>query len=179
MCAVICALTVGACGDDGGDDGADDGDGDVDRSLRDQLDEQGERSEFVDGLLEGSVGLMTRGEAECVADRLLATDITPEEIDAATRDPFGSTARGIDEFMSACIDPDAPLDVPLDGPVGDRMAQGLAASGMSPEAIQCFFDGLGARGYDARDFVVAGSNPDAVPDFQSALGAIAAECGDA
>lgn len=161
---VALLIATAACGSDVASD----------EPLGDQLD-GGERSEFIDGFVEGTNGTVARSEAECVSNAMFDADLTLEEIMSASSSSTGPGAPVLAEALDRCIDPTLDMDVPLEGEVRELIGDGLQGSGLTAEQVDCFLDAYVAAGIDARDLFLAGLSPN--PDVDAVGAEAFGACG--
>jgi len=145
--------------------------GDV--ALEEQLDSD-DRSDFVDGVVEGAQGVILRDEAQCWSDAVIATGATPDDLDRWSDDPLAPGSAEYLALLNDCIDPAAEAAVPIEGLIKTSFIDGLVQGGLTNDQAECVLDGLASAGFDGRDMFLSG----VLPEVQDELGAGFAEAAD-
>lgn len=148
---------------------------DEDTALDEQLD-SGDRSDFVDGVVEGAGGIIVRSEAQCWSDAVIATGATPADLDRFADDPLAPASARYTELLAECVDPGIDADVPIDGAVRTAFLDGLELGGLTTDQAECVLDGLEVAGFDGRDLFLAGVLDDAQTELSAGLDEVAVGC---
>jgi hypothetical protein len=165
LTTLAAALVLTACG----------GGLDEDEALADQLDGD-DRSEAIEGVVEGAGGVLTESEATCWVDEILASGATPADLNEFGENPLGLVSADMVGMLTGCIDPSIEVDAPLAGDVRDQLTDGFVAGGVTPASAECIIEGLEAQGFDARDITVAGWMEDMNAPVMAAIGQLAITC---
>lgn len=136
-----------------------------------------DRDEFVTGFMEGTGGTVSRGEAECMADTILGSDLTPRNLSDAQSDPDVADELLDDDALLSCIDPDLELSVPIEGELREQLATDFEAIGFDSAGADCVLDGVTAAGFDARDFLLSGLGVPGTDEFDGVMADLTATCG--
>jgi hypothetical protein len=148
-------------------------DGDV--ALEEQLDSDG-RSDFVDGVMQGAEGMILRDEAQCWGDAIVAAGATPDDLDRWADDPLSATGTDYSTLLADCIDPEADLEVPIEGLMRTSFLGGLEEGGLTSIQAECVLDGLEAAGFGGRDLFLSGVLPEAQTALGDAFDALFGDC---
>ncbi len=148
---------------------------DEDVALDEQLDD-GDRDDFVSGVVEGAGGVILVDEAQCWSDAVLASGATPADLDRFSNDPLSADAAQYTGLLVDCVDPTADVDVPIEGTVRTSFLAGFTGAGLTDEQAVCVLEGLIAEGVDGRDLFLAGLLPDVGAQLTATVDAVAPTC---
>ena len=148
---------------------------DEDTPIGEQLADEDDREEFVEGVIAGSGGTIAQSEAECIRDLLFATDITPGDLADAESNPDAPITSSVGEMLEQCVDPSLDVRVPIAGATRAQLAARLVASGWSFDEATCYLDDVAALGLDGRDITLSGVGA-ASPEVEQALLDAVADC---
>jgi hypothetical protein len=150
---------------------------DRDKALDEQLD-SGDRSDFVDGLVEGAGGIIVRSEAQCWSDAVIATGATPADLERFGDDPLAPSSAEYAALLAECVDPglDVGADVPIEGEVRAGFLEGLELGGLTSVQAACVLDELADAGFDGRDLFLAGVLPEAQTELIAGFDQAAVGC---
>ncbi len=132
---------------------------------------------LVEGIIEGSGGVLSRSEAECWASAIEKADLTLDQIAELSDDPLAlADMPVVSGALVTCIDPSVDLDLPMTDQFRDQVVLGMTSQGITKEQGNCILDVLIEDGYDARDLTVAGLTGAGPDGFDQAMANAIATC---